>query len=547
MGRQHAEQLGEAVQLGMAPFYFDFFKRILNPKEISPFEKFGLQVLGKGIERYMIPSLLSQIPENLRERIRGVSEKSKVPEEQFLTTVVLPDLLPMLQAYWIKINPRLGIPVAQPPRFGCSSFVAKGKCFLHGRNLDFPGVAYWDRYPVIQVSRPKKGLNYIGLTSAGVPLAGISGINEAGITVSLHQHYSVQTNLKGALPFVVSERILSEADSLEKAIEILKSSQLASSWAFVISDGKAQNGFIWEGHPKGSGIRWLSDEGNVLSHSNFFQSQALQNSDYATTERMNWDNFWRRQTLDQNIRKHLEELSPEIAVRCLSDHTDGYWNEEKIVNRTVSQVYNIQSYVLDPVSMTLYLAEGDCPIHLRGYRTYDLTELFSGKSKGSEHVLLPFQFKDEAKRRAKEEYILSFVAAFDEDFAGALSGLKKSLNHAFTPEAALVAALVNLRLEGDLQASLEFVESGVQNIEEKMRTKGLELYPPEYFEILLYEARIHDLTGKKNRAQQIYSKIAGHSSLRDSGILKLAKKANPYSRKRVKRLIMPYSTYIPFD
>ncbi|MFM8270295.1 MAG: C45 family autoproteolytic acyltransferase/hydrolase, partial [Pseudomonadota bacterium] len=422
MGRQHAEQLGEIVQLGMAPFYYGFFKRILNPKELNPLEKAIYQCLAKGVDALCVPSLVSRIPLHLRERVRGVSEVSQIPEKNFLTTLVLPDLLPMLQAHWIKLNPRLGIPVVEPPRFGCSSFIANGNRFLHGRNLDFPGVAYWDRYPVLQITKPKEGLKYLGITSAGVPLAGISGVNEAGITVSLHQHYALQTDWKGVLPFVLSERILSEADSLEKAVEILKSSRIASSWAFVVADGKTKNGFIFEANPRKYGVRWLADEGNVLSHSNFFQSKDLKNSDYATTERMNWDNFWRKQTLDQSIRKQLDSLSPEYAVQCLSDHTDGFWNEEKVVNRTVSQVYNIQSYVIDPVQMKLYLAEGDCPIHLRGYQEYNLGDLFNGKTHNSGKILSPYQFKNEANRKAKEEYILSFVAAFDEDFSEALSG-----------------------------------------------------------------------------------------------------------------------------
>lgn len=547
MGRQHAEQLGDAIHLGMAPFYYGFFKRILNPAGVNPIEKLGFKVLQKGIDSFLAKNLIAQIPTNLRERVRGLSEASRIPEENFLTTLILPDLLPMLQAYWIKLNPRLGIPVAQPPRLGCSSFIAKGNQFLHGRNLDFPGVAYWDRYPVLQVTKPKKGLAYIGFTSAGVPLGGISGINESGITVSLHQHYSVQTHWKGNLPFSISEKILIEADSLKKALDILVDSKLASSWAFVISDGKTQDGFIFEAHPQKQGVRWLREEGNVLSHSNFFQTEGLKNTDYATTERMNWDNFWRRTSLDQNIRKKLDSLSPEYAVQCLSDHTDGFWNEEKIVNRTVSQVYNIQSYVVDPVQMKLFLGEGDCPIHLRGYREYDLTQLFSGKKTNSGTFLPPYQFKNESNRKAKEAYILSFVAAFDDRFPEALEGLKSSLQEVWTPEAALVASLVNLRLEGDLKTSLEFLTAAEETIEKKVKERGTACYPPEFFEVLLYQARIFDLMGKRGRAKNVYSRIEKDSSLRDPGILKLAQKAVPYSRRRVKRLIMPYSTYIPFD
>jgi hypothetical protein len=262
---------------------------------------------------------------------------------------------------------------------------------------------------------------------------------------------------------------------------------------------------------------------------------------------MNWDNFWRKKTLEKNVRNSLSCLTPELAVSFMSDHTDGFWEEEKIVNRTVSQVYNIQSFVLDPVEMKLYLAEGNCPVHLRKYSEYSLGDLFNGKTSAVENKYSGYQFKTSNNQMAKQEYILSFVSAFDNDFEKALAGLQKSLKWSFTPEAALVAALVNLRLDGDVSRSLDLVREGEIEIEKKMKQKGKDHFPPEYFELLLYEARIQDLLGLSTEAQATYKRIQSHPSLRDKNIRAIAKKAIPYQKNRVKRLIMPYSTYIPFD
>lgn len=547
MGRQHAEQLGEDILHGMAPFFYRFFKQVLNPTGLSSLETFGLKVMSKGIGPFLVGKLVSQIPPHLRERIRGISEGSKLPEKIFLTAFVLPDLLPMLQAHWIRLKPHLAVPVTSPPLFGCSSFVAKGAQFLQGRNLDFPGVSYWDRYPVLQLTSPDKGFRYVGITSAGVPLGGISGINEEGISVAIHQHYSLQTNWKGTLPFVIAEKILNEADSLKKALDILNEASLASSWAFVVADGKTQDAFIFESNPEKKGIRWLADEGNLLSHSNFYQSDTCKRKDYATTERMNWDNFWRKSTLEKIIREQLAQLTPEIAVKALSDHTDGFWGEEKTVNRTISQVYNIQSYVIDPKQLKIYLAEGDCPIHLGSYQEYDLKALFAGQDAKTEVCLKPYSFQDPSRKKAKEEYILSFVSAFDQDFPLAYSRLQKSLESCFVPEAALVSALVNMRCGGSLGTSLELLEKAQFEIEMKMHAKGVNHFPPEYFEILIYQARAYDLKGDRIEAKRLYKKIEEHPDLRDQNIFKLAQLAKEYTRKKLGRMIMPYSTYIPFE
>ncbi|NDD04561.1 MAG: hypothetical protein EB078_06620, partial [Proteobacteria bacterium] len=379
------------------------------------------------------------------------------------------------------------------------------------------------------------------------PLAGISGVNEAQISISLHQHYSLQTNWNGNLPFIISEKVLSEANSIERALEIIKEAKVSSAWAFIVTDGKTRDGFVFEKHPKGGGVRWLADNGDLLTHTNFFQSQECRGTDYATTERMNWDNFWRNETLQRRIRPKLAELTPELAVQYLSDHYDGFWQEEKVVNRTVSQVYNIQSYVLDPVEFKLLLAEGDCPIHMGEYREYDLGEIFSGKKGQTSRNFLPYQFQSNAKASAKRDYILSFVAAFDDDFEKALVRLENSLEHSFSSEAALVAALINVRLQGSLEKSFQYLDRGAIEIEKKVREKSLDYFPPEYFEVLLYQARLCDLMGKREKAVRIYQQITHHSSLSDRNIRSLAQKARPYKKNRINRILMPYSSYIPFD
>lgn len=546
-GQQHAEQLGSALNSGMAPFYFQFYQRLLNPSSQLGFEKIGYQFLSFAIEEIFSKRLQNQIPLELRSRIQGVSEVSGISEKAFLTTLVLPDLLPMLQAYWLKWKPDLAIDAAAPPRFGCSSFIAKGNKFLLGRNLDFPGVAYWDRFPVLEVVHPPSGYKYVGFTSAGVPLAGISGINEKGISIALHQHYCFETNLSGKLPFVAAEQLLNQAKNLNEALEILRKAELASSWAFIVADREARDGFIFESTPTQSGVRWLKDESNVLTHSNYFKSPDLQGRDYATTERMNWDNFWRCETLNQVVKKNLEELSVEKAVKWMSCHRDPFWDEEKIVNRTVSQVYNIQSYVIDLEDMKLFLAEGECPIHLRTYQEYDLAELFD-KRKGANSRKIPgFQFEDRQVQRAKESYILSFVSAFDNQFEEALQGLEMSIQEHQTPEAYLVAALVSLRIGKNKTKALNYLEEGRNVIERKMREKNIDFFPPEYFEICLYQARVLSLLNRKTEASLLYKEITKNPSLRDTNIKKIASKEKPYSEKKLRLLVMPYSTYIPFE
>src|SRR5690606_27710073 len=130
---------------------------------------------------------------------------------------------------------------------------------------------------------------------------------------------------------------------------------------------------------------------------------------YSASARMNWDNFSRKSRLEALVRKAGYEMTPAQAVKAVSDHFDPYWESEKIINRTVSQVYNIQSLVWDPEKMKLYMAEGDAPIQIRSFREWDLAEIFSGREGKTSKMLDGYRFQSEQKRIAKETYIASFI------------------------------------------------------------------------------------------------------------------------------------------
>ena len=546
IGRQHAEQLGDCVGRGMAKFYYDFWKRLMTSQKKSGIRGAAFNAAKWLIDPLLVKRLSGQMTPLLKDRIQGMSDVSGLPYEQLVTAIVLPDLLPILQAYLVKFWPQMFVEAAAPPRFGCTSFVSAGERFLYGRNLDFPGVAYWDRYPVIQVTSRRNSLRYIGFTSAGVPIGGITGVNEAQISVALHQHYCRNTSLRGTLPFAIAEEILSQAHTLREAMEILDRGRVASSWAFIVADGKSREAFLYETHPQAHGVIRLTDHPGILAHSNFFQTSACSPAEYATTARMNWDNHSRKRRLEELILRAGKDLAPAVAVQALSDHFDPFWGEEKIINRTVSQVYNIQSILLDLESMKGWMAEGDAPIHLREYVEYDLGEIFQGRD-GKTGIRYPaYHFQSESKRNAKEAYIGSFIAAFDNKFDVALEEVRCSLAHDYCAEAGFVACVLLLKKGNFTEGCAELLRAK-EWMEAKLKERMDLTPPPEYFEIGLFLARAYDLLGKRGEAIRMYQSVATHPALEDKNLKTLATAARPYSVQMLSRILMPYSTYVPFQ
>ncbi len=546
IGKQHAEAMGPWVEKGMVGFYGDFWAKLLSNRPKSFPENMIISALQKCVDPGLVKILVKQLPSHSKDRILGLSEASKISFQKLVIPLVLPDLLPLLQAYGGKLGAVNFIDVSPPPLFGCSSFIHNGDKFLQGRNLDFPGVGYWDRYPVIQMMAPKNTLRYIGFVTAGVPIAGITGVNEAQISVALHQHYCFNTNLRGKLPFVIGEEILRKARNLNEALAILKNSKVASSWAFVVADGKARRAFIYECHSNAAGIRWLDENNPTLTHSNYFQTKEPAKKEYATTERMTWDNYSRANRMKEKIAEYGSKFDIGEAVKTLSDHWDPYWQREKIMNRTVSQLYNVQSVVWDLENMKAYFAEGNSPIHLGRYQEYDMGAIFAGKNGKTENNFEGYRFRNPKLQKAKEHFIYSFIHCFEGNIEEAKKELAHTLSFEDFAEARLVTGLLQMK-EGFYEKAAEMFLAAKTQIESEKASSGRSYFPPEYFEAWLYWARSLDLQGKRIEAVKQYFEISKHQDLVDKNIKKIVLSKKCYKKQRLDRIIMPYSSYIPFS
>ncbi len=119
---------------------------------------------------------------------------------------------------------------------------------LHARNLD-ADLYNWNVASTLLLVDETDGHpswhRYIAFGTAGLIYSGgISGLNDAGIGVSLHQLSTTRYRIHFApgeadiAPFV-QQRVLREAGSLEEAVEIILASRPFSAWTIFCSDAAA--------------------------------------------------------------------------------------------------------------------------------------------------------------------------------------------------------------------------------------------------------------------------------------------------------------------
>ena len=138
--------------------------------------------------------------------------------------------------------------------FACTGFSLPGSRtadgrHLHARNLD-ADLYNWNVVPTLFLVDETDGHpgwhRYVAFGTAGLIYpGGISGMNDAGIGVSLHQlsttRYRTHSDGSGRMdiaPFV-QQRILREAGSLEEAVAIVQAAQPFSAWTIFCSDAAA--------------------------------------------------------------------------------------------------------------------------------------------------------------------------------------------------------------------------------------------------------------------------------------------------------------------
>lgn len=542
IGAAHYEQVGTTCLHGMALYYKNFFTNLTKTKHTNLLKSVSKELQVFLLTKIIAAKLKSNLPLSVRGRMEGLCRVSDLNLDTMLFSATLPDLTQIANSMTQRTQSNLFSNVTMPHTFACSSFVTLRGGMKLGRNFDFPGVSFWDRYQVIQVTKKTNCIPHVDITTAGNPLSGISGINAEKIYVALHQHYHRAINFSGQLPFAIAEKILDEAKSLEDAKKILINQTTTSSWAFVVADGKSGSAFVCEKTPKCLSFRDLDPETSSLTHTNFYQSSVCREEEFATSERMNWDNFFRNERLKDLLADYQYTPSIEDCVNIVSNHYDPFYKHEAVAGRTIGVAHNVASYVVDMENFQLFLAEGACPVQLSHYQGYDLAELFSGSTDKMSRSIAGYQFRDKKLKESRERYSISFVNSHNLDFEAAKNELQKALEVQMNPSMTITLAQLMLKL-GLYEESISALENSRNYIEDMCREKGLKIQPPEYFETILWLGRSHQLLRNDIKANEYYSLLRGNSSVRDRSIRSWVSKNPRYSKEKIESLYIPYSIF----
>jgi isopenicillin-N N-acyltransferase like protein len=243
-------------------------------------------------------------------------------------------------------------------RLGCSSLMvepARSRTGgpLVGRNLDYPGAGYLQNYTLLVVRRPK-GKHAFASVGFGGMVGCLSGINDAGLTLAVHQVYISRDGAKPfepqGIPYAFAfRRVLEECATVDEAEKLMRSIPRTTMLNLALCD--RQKAIVLEMTPKSVERRECVD--GLCACTNHFRTKPL--AMMAACKR--YDKLARSQD--------LSVLGVADVVNKLDEANSGG--------------LTLQTMIFEPRPLILHLAFGSLPASSGPMRAVELKPLLNNE------------------------------------------------------------------------------------------------------------------------------------------------------------------------
>ncbi|MCA9630847.1 MAG: hypothetical protein KC766_24435 [Myxococcales bacterium] len=542
MGLQHGTLLREHIPTGPVSYFSEYLEKLLRPLGgAAPIARRALQqTVGRSVER--------QLPAFAREALRGLADGAELDERHLLDGSTMPDAM-----LWVVTQlTRLGRPGPAVRHrldlsLGCTSAVAWGEAtqdgkLLHARNFDYHGVGTWPKHQAVVFHEPDEGMRYVSVAAAGILLGGVTAMNEAGLTLTMHQHmFTDQVRLGGTPVGTVGDIVMRHAENLEEAEAILRAHRPIGCWTYIITDGKRREVLCFEENPaRQVAIRRAAPDTH-FGYANVFLDPEL-----GATEQNLYPSYWRANAgrharVNQLLEQHAGRINQETMAEILADTG----NNECRLRASISMLMTVASVVFKPEDGIVWVATGDAPTAANRFEAFSLktedhapligavpsTEGRAAPDRAS--GLVPSLGAARSARAGFAAYSEAFLAYTDaEDLSGARRRMAEACE--LQPDQPLFH---------NLRGLLELQAGNVASSEEAFE-RVLQLGHPDPERVAaayVWRARCRDLSGRRSAAVKDYR--AALAGTPDPVMRRAARRGlmQPYNARRARKLNIEFS------
>jgi tetratricopeptide (TPR) repeat protein len=491
MGEQHGALLRDEVRAGTIPYYRVFLEKLLG-RSLGPFSGLAWPAL----QRAVGSRVQKQMPDFALETIAGIAEGAGLDAEEFLAGCTMPDTLLWVASRLIELKvPGPAVAHRISLGLGCTSAIAWGDAtkdgkLLHGRNLDYHGVSTWPKNAAVLFHEPDEGMRYVSAASAGVGLGGVTAMNEAGLSLTVHQHmFTDQSKLGGTPIGAVGDIVMRTAKTLDEAEAILGRYTPIGCWTYLVTDGKNGEVLCWEESPDRRAKKRFTREDATLGYANIYLDPEL-----GRTEMNLYGSYWRHnQARHRRSNEALRAQRGHIDERTIAGAIGDRGLADCRIAESTAMVMTTTSVVFKPEDGLMWVGTGEAPTSRNEFLCFSLKEqdLVSAQK--------PFRVEDGETadaRAAYEHYRRVYCAYVDShDVALALRECEQACRLA--PNEALYHSLAGL-----LALELRDAAKAVASLDRAIALG----HPHEErrASFHLHRGRAYDLLGQRRKATDDY-------------------------------------------
>jgi tetratricopeptide (TPR) repeat protein len=485
MGLQHGQALKTAIARGAVPYLATYLDKLLR----TSLGASGARVAQMGLRQTVGRQLRKAFPGHVLQHMRGLAAGAELPEQLFFDAFTLPETFLWL----MHTSQRLRRPELAPQLavLGCSSVFVKGAASAdghvrHARNLDYMGVGHWDQEAAVLFYTPDEGQPYVSISSAGVPLGGITAMNQSGLTLAVHQHLGCLDFELGGMPVgLIGDQVMRHAHSLSEACAILDGHRPNGGWTYLVASATENAILCYE--VTAARRAWKIIDADSFVYTNMFQHQAL-----ADREAHVYPSQW-RSCLGRYrfLSAQVDERSGPLDVAALR-HLLGHRADPRCRLRTpTAMLTTLSSAVMEPGTGRVYVGFGPTPVSQAPFYAFDL---------GKQALLSDFTPLTSSQTGAEagfDAYRQAYRAYFDDqDLDRAAQALAQACR--LQPREALYAFMAGL-----LELARQHPEAGIAYFHQALEIGHPD--PQRRAAFFLWRGRCYDACGNRDLARKDYT------------------------------------------
>ncbi len=491
----------EAIQMGAVPFFARHLEHVLENAPLGPVS----QMLDRAAHAGVTNKLRGNVPAEFAQAVDQFAAAAGISPDLLWRAYLMPETFLWIVGTYHRLLGTARAPgVGGIPTFGCTSALVGPPLadeVRHARNFDYFGVGTWDRFATVVTHLPHVGLPYISVGSAGFLGGGITAMNSAGLTLTVHQHFVDRFDLENGVPIgVAGDHVMRQAHTIEEAVSVLREFPPVAGWTYILTEGDTGRAAIFEVAPGVEELIWMED--GRLGYANQFWSPKLVDAEVAFYPEYQRCNVARQDRIGSCVSSANASSTVAELANFLGDATDPD-GKERLIGPAVLTLTTVTSVVFEPAHRRVWVAAGPAPTSKGLFIPFKLTETGGGPELAQQPFLPDPGWHERPIGRAFALYREAAIAfAEGRDDQRVLVGLEHAL--ALCPDEEnlrILAGLVSLRLGrgrragGAFRRALEATDS-----------------PERRAEISLYLAWSMDLEGQRLAAKHLYKQVRSDSA-----------------------------------